>query len=196
VAGLWVAMCAGAGLAVAQDAPAGAMAADKTSPSYDLKAQAIVDLQGLQKKFVELAGAIPAEKYTWRPGPGVRSIGELLLHISAANYNIPASMGAAENAATKRKDFEKSITDKGKIVEQLKQSFAHAIAVTEAMTNADFAKPEKKLGPDANDGDVIYVLVTHAHEHLGQAIAYARLNGVVPPWTAAAAKKAQDAPKE
>ena len=64
-----------------------------------------------------------------------------------------------------------------------------AIANVQAMSNADFAKAEKKLGPDANDGDVIYILVTHAHEHLGQAISYARSNGVVPPWTAAALKK-------
>ena len=60
------------------------------------------------------------------------------------------------------------------------------------MTNADFNKPLPKLGPDANYGDVVYILVTHAHEHLGQSIAYARVNGIVPPWTAEAeAKKAQ-----
>ena len=60
------------------------------------------------------------------------------------------------------------------------------------LTNADFAKPLPKYGPDANYGDDIYLLVTHAHEHLGQSIAYARVNGIVPPWTAeAAAKKAQ-----
>ena len=66
------------------------------------------------------------------------------------------------------------------------------------MTNADFNKPLPKLGPDANYGDVIYILVTHAHEHLGQSIAYARMNGVVPPWTAAAeaAAKAKNKPRQ
>jgi len=61
------------------------------------------------------------------------------------------------------------------------------------MSNADFAKAEKKLGPDANDGDVVYILVTHNHEHLGQSIAYARVNGITPPWTEEAQKKEKPA---
>src|ERR1700726_2585439 len=120
--------------------------ADKTSPSYDMKAQAVYDLQDLQKKFVGLAGAIPAEKYTWRPAEGVRSFSELFLHIAAANYNIPTMMGAAHNSSTEQKDFQKSTTDKSKIIEQLNQSFARAISAVQAMSNSDFAKPEKKLG--------------------------------------------------
>jgi uncharacterized damage-inducible protein DinB len=177
--------------ASAQDAPAAQQPAptDKTSPSYDMKAQAAYDLQDLQKKFVSLAEAIPPEKYAWRPSAGARSIGEVFLHISAANYNIPTMMGAPTNPSTTAKDFEKSTTDKAKIIEQLNQSFVFAISTVKHMSNADFAKPEKKLGPDANDGDVVYLLVTHAHEHLGQSIAYARMNGVVPPWTIQAQKK-------
>jgi uncharacterized damage-inducible protein DinB len=164
--------------------------ADKTAPSYDMKGQAIVDLQQLQGKYVALADAIPADKYSWRPAPDARSVGELFLHVTAANHNIPTMMAGTTAPEQFKKDgYEKSIADKGKIVDALKESFAAAIADVQAMSNADFAKAEKKLGPDANDGDVIYILVTHAHEHLGQAIAYARSNGVVPPWTAAAMKK-------
>lgn len=164
-------------------------AADKTAPSYDMKAQSIEDLKDMQKKFVSLATAIPADKYTWRPGEGVRSISEVFLHITAANHNIPTMMGTAKQAEFTAKDFETSTTDKGGIISQLNDSFSYAISTVEKMSNADFAKPEKQLGPDANAGDVVYLLVTHAHEHLGQSIAYARMNGVVPPWTAAAAKK-------
>ena len=145
---------------------------------------------------MDLAGAIPQEKYSWRPADGVRSIGELFLHVSAAGYGIPNMMGVPLPQGFDGKTFEKSTTDKAKIIEALNKSFTSAIAVVQGMTNADFAKPEKKLGPDANDGDVIYILVTHAHEHLGQSIAYARLNGIVPPWTAAAAKKNAQAPQE
>ncbi len=171
--------------------------ADKTPPSYDMKGQAIVDLQDLQKKFVSLAQAVPAEKFTWRPGEGVRSIGEVYLHIAAANHNIPTMIGAPKMQEFMAKGFESSTTDKAKIIEQLNQSFDYAVSVVQGMSNADFAKPEKALGPDANAGDVVYILVVHAHEHLGQSIAYARMNGVVPPWTAAAeaaAKKAQPSP--
>jgi len=68
------------------------------------------------------------------------------------------------------------------------------------MANADYAKLLPKLGPQANEGDVIYILVADAHEHLGQLVAYARVNGIVPPWTAAAAaaaaaKKGQESQK-
>jgi uncharacterized damage-inducible protein DinB len=171
-------------------------AADKTQPSYDMKAQAALDLQDLQKKFVDLAGAIPQEKYTWRPADGVRSIAELFLHVSGAGYGIPHMMNVPLPAGFDGKTFEKSTTDKSKIIEALNKSFTSAIAVVQGMTNADFAKPEAKLGPDANDGDVIYILVVHAHEHLGQAIAYARSNGVVPPWTVAAQKQPPQAPQE
>jgi uncharacterized damage-inducible protein DinB len=182
-------LTAGPGTLRAQGAMQSAPA-DKTAPAYDMKGQAIVDLQQMQGKYVALAEAIPADKYSWRPAPGVRSVGELFLHVTAANHNIPTMMtGTTAPEEFKKDGYEKSIADKAKIVDTLKESFAAAIANVQAMSNADFAKAEKKLGPDANDGDVIYILVTHAHEHLGQAISYARSNGVVPPWTAAALKK-------
>ena len=167
---------------------------DKTSPSYDMKAQALVDLQQLQKKYTDLAEAIPADKYNWRPEADTRSVSELFLHVAGANYGIPTMMtGTAPAAGYQRDGFEKSTTDKQKIIEQLNKSFVYAMAAIQKMSNADFAKPEKKLGPDANDGDVIYVLVTHNHEHLGQSIAYARVNGITPPWTEEAQKKAKPA---
>ena len=181
-----------------QSAPA-AQAKDTTPPSYDMKPQSLQDLDAMHQKFVDLATAVPADKYGWRPAEGVRSIGEVFLHIANANYNIPNLMGTPLPAGFDPKTFEKSTTDKAQIIEALNKSFASAHAAIEAMTNADFNKPLPKLGPDANYGDVIYILVTHAHEHLGQSIAYARVNGIVPPWTAeaeAAAKaKKQAAPE-
>ena len=169
-------------------------AEDKTPPSYDMKPQALQDLQDLHKKMVGLATAIPAQKYTWRPEPGVRSVSELFLHVTAANYNIPSMIsGSTQLPAFKAVGFETSTTDKAKIIEQLDKSFSNAEAAIQSMSNADFAKPEKKLGPDANDGDVIYLVVVHNHEHLGQTIAYARLNGITPPWTEEAQRKAKAA---
>ncbi|HYW66846.1 MAG TPA: DinB family protein [Candidatus Dormibacteraeota bacterium] len=182
--------------AFARNAESRVAAEDKTPPSYDMKPQAILDLQGLQKKFVGLAEAMPAEKFTWRPAAGVRSVSELYLHVALANFNIPTMMGVTPAAGIDKEGFEKSTTDKAKVIEQLNKSFAFAISAVDKMSNSDFAKPEKKLGPDANDGDVVYLLVVHNHEHLGQSIAYARMNGVVPPWTAEAMKKNPKAPVE
>jgi len=184
------------GLGQASQAEKSVPAADKTTPSYDMKAQAIVDLEQLQKKYVSLAESIPADKYAWRPEGGVRSVAELFLHVAAANYNFPTMIGTTPAPGFQAKGFEKSTSDKTKIIEQLNRSFEYAIASVQAMSNADFAKPEKKLGPDANDGDVIYLMVTHCHEHLGQSIAYSRVNGIVPPWTAEAMKKDSKAPQE
>jgi uncharacterized damage-inducible protein DinB len=105
-------------------------------------------------------------------------------------------MGTAPAPGFDGKGFEKSTTDKAKIIDWLNKSFTYSIASVNSMSNADFAKALPKLGPDANEGDVIYLMVVHAHEHLGQSIAYARANGVVPPWTAAAAKKNPQAPQD
>ncbi len=183
----------------AAQAAASAQSKDKTPPSYDMKPQSLQDFDIMHKKFVDLATAVPADKYSWRPAEGVRSIGEVFLHVAMANYNIPNLMGTPLPAGFDAKTYGKNITDKAQIIAELNKSFDSAHNAIDAMTNADFNKPLPKLGPDANYGDVIYILVTHAHEHLGQSIAYARVNGIVPPWTAeaeAAAKaKKQAAPE-
>jgi uncharacterized damage-inducible protein DinB len=172
-----------------QQSPTPAQSEDKTAPSYDMKAQAALDLQQMQQKFVSLAQAIPQEKYSWKPSEGVRNVGEIFLHTAAASFNFPPLMGTAAAAGFDGKNFEKSTADKAKIVDWLNRSFAYSINSVQSMSNADFAKLLPKLGPQANAGDVVYLMVVHDHEMLGQAIAYARSIGVVPPWTAAAQKQ-------
>jgi|SRR5579884_3916147 uncharacterized damage-inducible protein DinB len=169
--------------------------ADHTAPSYDMKAQALLDLERVQKKFVDLANAVPAEKFTWSPSADSRSFAAVFLHVAGERYAILAMMGATPPAGFPRKGFDKSTTDKGQIIEQLNQSWDWAQKAINGMTNADFAKLLPKLGPQANAGDVVYILVADAHEHLGQLIAYARVNGIVPPWTLAAQKKAAEKPE-
>jgi uncharacterized damage-inducible protein DinB len=167
-------------------------AADHTAPSYDMKGQSLVDLAGVQKKFVDLANALPAGKLTWRPSADSRSFAELFLHVAGERYGILGMMGATAPADFNGKTFEKSTTDKAQIVAELNRSWDFAQKAINGMSNADFAKLLPKLGPQANAGDVVYILVGDAHEHLGQAVAYARENGVVPPWTVEAKKKAAE----
>jgi uncharacterized damage-inducible protein DinB len=169
---------------------------DKTPPSYDMKPQSLLDLDGMHKQFVSLAEAIPADKFTWRPMPGVRSIAEVYLHIAGANLNFASDLGTLPAPDLKKDGYEQSTTDKAQIIAELNRSFDYAHAAIEKMANIDFAKPMKKYGPDANAGDIVYIIVTHTHEHLGQSIAYARMNGVVPPWTAAAQMKMQQKPQD
>jgi uncharacterized damage-inducible protein DinB len=160
------------------------LSTDKTPPSYDLKPQAVVDLEDMKKKFVQLAEAIPSDKYTWRPGSDVRSISELFLHVSGTTYQLVPMMSAAPEPGIDTKSLEKSTTDKDKVIAELNKSFGYLLAALTNTSNDDLKKPVKKFGPEASAGDVLYLIAVDAHEHLGQAIAYARVNGIVPPWTA------------
>jgi hypothetical protein len=162
---------------------------DSTAPSYDMKAQALLDLQAVNKKCVELAEALPSDKLTWRPSPDTRSFAEVFLHVAGERYGILSMMGAAPPAGFKGREFEKSTIEKDRIVENLTQSWDFTNKTINGMSNADFAKLLPKLGPEANEGDVVYMLVADAHEHLGQLVAYARQNGIVPPWTVEMQKK-------
>jgi len=192
-------VCAGMNVGVigasAQNSDAAAANADHTAPSYDMKAQALFDLERAQKKFVDLANAIPPEKLTWRPSADSRSFAEVFLHVAGERYGILGLMGATPPAGFDGKTFEKSTTDRAQIVAELNKSWEFAKTAINGMSNADFAKPLPKLGPQANAGDVIYILVADAHEHLGQLVAYARVNGIVPPWTVEAQKQAAEKKK-
>ncbi len=186
-----VGLSAGAIGASAQNSDTTA-AADHTAPSYDMKPQALLDLQGVQKKFVDLANALPQDKFTWRPSADARSFAQVFLHVAGERYGILGLMGVAPPEGFDGKTFDKSTTDKTKIIAELNKSWDFTQKAINAMSNADFAKLLPKLGPQANDGDVIYILVADAHEHLGQSVAYARENGIVPPWTAEAKKQAAE----
>jgi len=167
--------------------------------SYGFRQRAVIELQSAQKEIVALAQAMPQEKYTWRPAEGVRSVAEVYLHITAANYGLTALAGVPPKAGFKFQGFEKSTTDKAQIVQQLNDSFEYAENGISKLTDADLLKPVK-FQTYSNAGDIVLHIVAHAHEHLGQSIAYARTNGVVPPWTAErqAAQAAQpaQAPKQ
>ena len=167
-------------------------AADHTAPSYDMKGQALLDLGNVQKKFVDLANALPTDKLTWRPSPDSRSFAEVFLHVAGERYGILSLMGAERPTGFDGKALEKSTTDRAQIIAELTKSWDFTQKTINGMSNADFAKLLPKLGPKANAGDVVYILVADAHEHIGQVVAYARENGIVPPWTAQAQKQAME----
>src|SRR5215211_3560161 len=65
-----------------------------------IMADLVSDVSETEKKFVDLAKAVPADKYDWRPGVGIRSVGEVLRHVASDNYLIPAALGFAADPAT------------------------------------------------------------------------------------------------
>jgi uncharacterized damage-inducible protein DinB len=152
-----------------------------------------------EDKFMRLAEAIPAEKYTWRPSADVRSFAEVFLHVAAANYNLYKLVGTPPPAGIDVKNLEKSTTDKAKVMATLKDSFAHAKKAITAMPDADLEKSLDWFGGKNTERGILLFIVRHAAEHLGQSIAYARFVGITPPWTDDAQKKPADkkeAPKE
>ena len=138
-------------------------------------------MKDVESKIVALAEATPQEKYTWRPADGVRSISEVYMHIAGANYFFCTFMGvkppATVNAAMQKE------TDKAKVVAALKASFEHVRTVVSALSDADLEKSVKVFGHETNYSGVLFSMANHMHEHLGQSIAYARTNGIIPPWS-------------
>jgi uncharacterized damage-inducible protein DinB len=168
--------------AVAQE-PAGAPGA-ADAPTTGYRAEFLRELADLETKYVRLAEQMPADKYTWRPAEGVRSVGEVFLHIAQANFGLTRRIGTPAPAGFAPQGYEKSTTDKAKIVEQLKASFAHMRGAAIKAADADADKTMPWFGGSTITQRAFLVFVVrHAGEHLGQSIAYARVNGIVPPWT-------------
>lgn len=136
-----------------------------------------------EDKFERLAEAIPADKYTWRPAPDVRSVAEVFLHVAIANYNLYKLVGTPPPAGVDPQGLEKSTSDKVKVIATLKDSYTHARKAITAMPDADLEKSLDWFGGKNTERGALLFIVRHGSEHLGQSIAYARMVGVVPPWT-------------
>src|SRR5580658_3977437 len=101
--------------AVARHAQTPDTSTDRTAPSYDMKAQALLDLQAVNQKCVDLAEALPSDKLTWRPSPDTRSFAEVFLHVAGERYGFLSLLGAKPPAGFKAGEFDKSTTDKDRI---------------------------------------------------------------------------------
>lgn len=132
-------------------------------------------------KVAQLAAAIGQDKYGWRP-TGARSVSEVLMHVVGANYYLLTFAGVQPSKQLPR-DAETTITDKTQIAAELRASFEHVRAAIAKLSDADLDKMVTMFGQPSSIRNVYLTTVTHAHEHLGQLIAYARTNGVVPPWS-------------
>ncbi len=177
--------------AFAQDKPVEGSAV----PASGFRADFLNQLDDLQKKVLDLAGAMPQEKYTWRPMEGVRSVSEVFMHIAGSNFTLPAMVGFKAPDRYNR-DMEKTVTDKKKVIAVVKQSFEHLRKAMIETPDANLDKPATFFGTKTTVRDVFFRMALHLHEHLGQSIAYARMNGVVPPWTAAEEAQAKEKGKK
>jgi uncharacterized damage-inducible protein DinB len=136
----------------------------------------------VSRQLIALAEATPPEKFAWRPAPGVRSTSEVYMHIAMANLYLLSVTGPALPADFKG-DLEKTVTAKADVIAWLRRSLEAVRAAHLAVTPADLQRKVKIMDRDATVDGVYLRIVIHANEHMGQLIAYARMNGIVPPWS-------------
>ena len=184
----------------AQDKPI-----EKTSPTTTAaptpgpRAEFLEEIAYYEQRFTRLAEAMPAEKYAWRPGEGVRSVGEVLMHVTGANYGIARAFGTQPPAGIDPRAMMALSGDKPKVIQALKESFTHFRQAILALNDADADKPQKMFNRQTTLRGSFIMISGHFGEHLGQSIAYARMNGIVPPWTEDFQKQQQkpaDKPKQ
>jgi uncharacterized damage-inducible protein DinB len=170
---------------VGSTAAAQAAAASSTpaAPTSGYRAEFLNEMKYFEGRYTQLAEAIPAEKFTWRPAAGVRSVSEVLLHVAGANQGLPQFAGIKPPTGFSGQGYEASTTDKAKVIAELKKSFEHIRSAASQMKDADDDKAMKVFGMDMTGRSFSFFMARHLGEHLGQLIAYARVNGVVPPWS-------------
>lgn len=148
-------------------------------PMNGFRAEFFSNLDEVEEKILDLAESTPADKFTWRPAPGIRSVSEVYMHVAGGNYFLATFLGTP--APNRTSDLEKTVTKKADVIAELKRSFEHLRAA--ASRTEDLEKPVKVFGNPTTHRGVMLTILSHLHEHLGQSIAYGRMNGVVPPWS-------------
>jgi uncharacterized damage-inducible protein DinB len=157
--------------------------ADKpVSPDKGIRAEIIQELNDAEEKISSLAKDIPEAKYSWRPDEGVRSVSEVLMHVSGGNYFFLSFTGFKMPEGM-TEDGEKNVTDKKQIAEFIAKAYANARDKIMAVKDKDLEKMVDFFGNKITTRQLLLKMVNHSHEHLGQLIAYARMNGITPSWS-------------
>ena len=162
---------------------AGAVSSLAQNAATDYRDEFASHFDRSSRKLVMLSSEIPAELYTWSPGEGVMSIGRVYAHIARYNYlYLEESLGIEAPGGVDWPNFE-SITDKAKVIELLRQSIEHVKASVENMNEADLTRSTTLYGRSVPGWAVLFQLLAHMNEHVGQSVAYARMNDIAPPWS-------------
>jgi uncharacterized damage-inducible protein DinB len=138
----------------------------------------------VSRQLIALAEATPQDKFTWRPAPGVRSTSEVYMHIALANFYLLSITGPKMPAGMNSPGLEKTVTTKADVIDWLKRSLDAVKTAHAAITPDDLQRKVKVGKVDATVDGMYLRIIVHANEHMGQLVAYARMTGVVPPWSA------------
>ena len=133
------------------------------------------------RKLISLSDAIPEDLYTWSPSEGVMPIAQVYMHIARYNYMYPEdALGISPPDGVDLDELE-SITDKEQVKRLLRQSVEHVRMHIPQMSTDDLTRPTRLYGREVAGWAVLFQLLSHMNEHVGQSVAYARMNGIVPP---------------
>lgn len=136
----------------------------------------------VSSQLIALAEATPEGKFAWRPAPGVRSTSEVYMHIVMANFYLMSVTGPKMPVDLKE-GMDKSVTSKAEVISWLKRSLDAVKQAHLALTPKDFDRKVHIMDRDATVDGMYLRIIVHANEHMGQLVAYARMTGVVPPWS-------------
>ncbi len=137
----------------------------------------------VSRQVIALAEAIPADKYAWRPGPGVRSTSEVIMHIARTNFWLLSITGPPMPTELKSINTEQTVTAKPEVVAWLKRSFDAVKNARAGLKPGHLQRHLKVMNRDATVDGMYLRIIIHANEHMEQLVAYARVNGIVPPWS-------------
>ncbi len=137
----------------------------------------------VSRQLIALAEAIPADKYTWRPAQGVRSVSEIYMHIALSNFYLLSITGPKMPADVTSDDMEKTVTSKPEVIQFLKRSLSAVKTARTQLNPGDLQRQVKIEGKTVPVDGMYLRIIVHDNEHMGQLIAYARMNGIVPPWS-------------
>ena len=176
IAALAALLLAGAPAAKAQDLTPESAAA--------MKAAYLADMEVMREKYLGLADAFPQDLYTWRPMEGVRSVSEVLMLIASEGYGFaPMALGAPTALSREESQGLAEITDKATVIDHVTRGFAYARETIEAIDPASLTGSRSLFGRERTSPELMLFVAGDMHEHLGQLIAYARMNRIVPPWS-------------
>ena len=183
------------GVLAAATSPSPAAETKKKLPvRSDFTSDLVANLTRAGGQLASLAEATPPDKFAWRPTDDVRRMSEVYMHVATANTLLPVLLGAVppkgvtipEKPFDLGRTWEAEVTSKEAVIARLKESFEYAAAAIRAMPAKSLDDEADVFGFPASKRAYLLILMSHAHEHLGQAVAYARTVGVVPPWSAPA----------
>jgi uncharacterized damage-inducible protein DinB len=174
----------------AQDRPNDRSLIAGSEPPSSFRTEFLDELSFCEQRFILIAEAMPADKYSWRPAQGMRSLGGLFAHVVITNYKAiealdegqSSQLGPHSSIQPELETILATAEDKPKIVQALKDSFAQLRIRVLKLSDADGDKPQALLNRQTTVRGALMIIDRHLGQHLGQAITYVLMNGVVPPW--------------